>query len=171
MFEYFIVYGRKREELEAEEVNGAEFLGQIVEESLFDMESEGFDIRRSSDEINCRLLADINLCRRVFGNIFSNLLKYADRNRPVTVSYQQRADCLIICFGNYVAEDAQEKESTGIGLKTCAKNHWGPWRKFLQRPGSRFFPDKNKPSPNHFLKASIQPPQPEYRFPIPKTTY
>ena len=121
LFEYFIVYGRKREELEAEEVNGAEFLGQIVEESLFDMESEGFDIRRSSDEINCRLLADINLCRRVFGNIFSNLLKYADRNRPVTVSYQQRADCLIICFGNYVAEDAQEKESTGIGLKTCAK--------------------------------------------------
>ena len=121
MFEYFIVYGRKREELEAEEVNGAEFLGQIVEESLFDMESEGFDIRRSSDEINCRLLADINLCRRVFGNIFSNLLKYADRNRPVTVFYQQRADCLIICFGNYVAEDAQEKESTGIGLKTCAK--------------------------------------------------
>ena len=64
LFEYFIVYGRKREELEAEEVNGAEFLGQIVEESLFDMESEGFDIRRSSDEINCRLLADINLCRR-----------------------------------------------------------------------------------------------------------
>ena len=121
LFEYFIVYGREREALEKEEVNGAEFLGQIVEESLFDMESEGFDIRRSSDEINCRLLADINLCRRVFGNIFSNLLKYADRNRPVTVSYQQRADCLIICFGNYVAEDAQEKESTGIGLKTCAK--------------------------------------------------
>ncbi|MFR3754773.1 MAG: sensor histidine kinase [Enterocloster sp.] len=79
LFEYFIVYGRKREELEAEEVNGAEFLNQIVEESLFDMESEGFDIRRSSDEINCRLLADINLGRRVSGNIFSNLLKYADR--------------------------------------------------------------------------------------------
>lgn len=121
LFEYFIVYGREREALEKEEVNGAEFLGQIVEESLFDMESEGFDIRRSSTEINCRLLADINLCRRVFGNIFSNLLKYADRNRPVTVSYEQREDCLIICFGNYVAEDAEVKESTGIGLKTCAK--------------------------------------------------
>lgn len=52
---------------------------------------------------------------------FSNLLKYADRNRPVTVSYEQREDCLIICFGNYVAEDAEAKESTGIGLKTCAK--------------------------------------------------
>lgn len=121
LFEYFIVYGREREALEKEEVNGAEFLGQIVEESLFDMESGGFDIRRSSNEINCRLLADINLCRRVFGNIFSNLLKYADRNRPVTVSYEQREDCLIICFGNYVAEDAEAKESTGIGLKTCAK--------------------------------------------------
>lgn len=121
LFEYFIVYGREREELEAEEVNGAEFLGQIVEESLFDMESEGFDIRRSSDEINCRLWADINLCRRVFGNIFSNLLKYADRDRPVTVSYRQRADCLVICIGNYAAENAEAKESSGIGLKTCAK--------------------------------------------------
>ncbi|MFQ9651235.1 MAG: hypothetical protein ACLRZZ_14270 [Enterocloster sp.] len=69
MFEYFIVYGRKREELEAEEVNGAEFLGQIVEESLFDMESEGFDIRRSFDEINCRLWRTL-ICAAGYSEIY-----------------------------------------------------------------------------------------------------
>ena len=52
MFEYFIVYGKEKEELETIEVNGAEFLGQVVEESLFDMENQGFAIERSSDDID-----------------------------------------------------------------------------------------------------------------------
>ena len=38
---------KKGKSLRQREVNGAEFLGQIVEESSFDMESEGFDIRRT----------------------------------------------------------------------------------------------------------------------------
>ena len=121
MFEYFIVYGKDQEEMEACEVNGVEFLGQVVEESLFDMENEGFAIVRSSDEIDCRLMVDIGLARRVFGNIFSNLLKYADRTRPVTVEYRQREGRLSIRFTNYVGRDFEQKESSSIGLKTFRK--------------------------------------------------
>lgn len=121
MFEYFIVYGKDREEMETIQVNGAEFLGQVVEESLFDMENEGFSIVRSSDEIDCRLMVDTLLARRVFGNIFSNLLKYADSTRPVAVEYRQREGRLSIRFTNYVGRDYRQKESSGIGLKTCRK--------------------------------------------------
>ena len=121
MFEYFIVYGKEKEELETIEVNGAEFLGQVVEESLFDMENQGFAIERSSDDIDCRLMVDIGLVRRVFGNIFSNLLKYADPSHPVTVEYRQGKDRLWIRFTNHAAKDLAQKESSSIGLKTCAK--------------------------------------------------
>lgn len=121
MFEYFIVYGKDQEEIEVIEAGGAEFLGQVVEESLFDMENEGFTIERISDDIHCRLMVDISLVRRVFGNIFSNLLKYADRTRPVTVEYRQSGDMLSIRFVNYVSRDYKEKESSSIGLKTCGQ--------------------------------------------------
>ena len=139
LFEYFIVYGKEEEELELAQVNGTEFLGQIVEESLFDMESEGFTIKRESDEIRCRLMADVRLVRRVFDNIFSNLLKYADRSRPVTVAYHQDRQHLLIRFTNYVAEDLAQKESSCIGLKTCEKImscHTGAFR--CRREGELF---------------------------------
>lgn len=121
MFEYFTVYGKDREEMEIIEVNAMEFLGQVVEESLFDMENHGFVIERSADQIDCCLMVDIALARRVFGNIFSNLLKYADSSRPVTVEYKQKEDRLSIRFANYVCRDFEEKESSNIGLKTCGK--------------------------------------------------
>lgn len=147
MFEYFIVYGKGQEELETTQVNGAEFLGQVVEESLFDMENEGFTIERSSDDIDCRLLVDIALVRRVFGNIFSNLLKYADSSRPVTVEYRQGKDRLSIRFVNYVSQDFKEKESSSIGLKTCGKimgDHKGCFT--CERKGNMFVAELEFPT-------------------------
>lgn len=121
LFEYFIVYGKEADKLEMEEVNGAEFIGQIVEESLFDLESEGFEIKRTSDEINCHLTVDIGLTRRVFGNVFSNLLKYADKTSPIYVVYEQEAKELVIRFSNRADRKQTSGESSGIGLKTCGK--------------------------------------------------
>ena len=103
----------------------------MVEESLFDMESEGFFIERSSDEISCSLLVDIPSVRRVFGNIFSNLSKYADRSSPVQVSYRQTENCLTISFRNRAVGSAMKTESSGIGLKTCKRimeAHGGEFR-------------------------------------------
>lgn len=128
LFEYFLVFRKEKEELRMQHVNGVEFLGQVVEESLFDMENEGFFIQRISDDIDCSLLVDVDLIRRVFGNIFSNLLKYADRSQPVIVCYEQGDGRLSVRFQNAVAEETEEKESNRIGLKTCEKimeNHGG----------------------------------------------
>lgn len=130
LFEYFLVFRREREEMQLQTVNGIEFLGQVVEESLFDMESEGFQIERETDEIDCVLQVDVEAVRRVFGNIFSNLIKYAERTQPIQVCYRQRADRLTVCFRNAVAE-AERKESSQIGLHICEKimeDHGGSFR-------------------------------------------
>lgn len=140
LFEYFIVYGKEEEKPEVQEVNAAEFLGQIVEESLFDLESGGFQVRRSSDEVDCHLMVDVGLVRRVFGNIFSNLLKYGDRTRPVVVEYREREGSLSIYLANFVNQNAGKTESSGIGLKTCGKIMEGHGGKFLYgRDGEQFW--------------------------------
>lgn len=120
LFEYFLVFQKEREEMEFQMVDGIQLLGQVVEESLFDMESEGFRIERRADEIDCILQVDVEAIRRVFGNIFSNLIKYADRLQPVQVSYEQSPDMLTLCFRNAAAA-SERKESSRIGLRTCEK--------------------------------------------------
>ena len=116
LFEYFLVYSSDQDELHADEVNGAEFVGQIVE------------VARRAGEITCRLLVDVDLMRRVFGNLFSNILKYADRSHAVQAEYGETKDELVIRLRNSVAADASERESSNIGLKTCEtilKRHGG----------------------------------------------
>lgn len=130
LFEYFLVYSRDQDELRLDEVNGAEFVGQIVEESLFDLESEGLQVIRKTGEITCSLSVDVELMRRVFGNLFSNILKYADRGRPVEAEYRETEKELIICLKNSTAADESERESTNIGLKTCGT--------ILERHGGTF---------------------------------
>ncbi len=100
-------------------MNGAEFVGQIVEESLFDLENEGIEVARRAGEITCRLLVDVDSMRRVFGNLFSNILKYADWSHAVQAEYGETKDELVIRLRNSVAADASERESSNIGLKTC----------------------------------------------------
>lgn len=139
LFEYFLVYGREGEPLELEEVYGTELVGQLVEESLFDLESEGFRVALTPCELHCRLRVDPGLLRRVFGNLFSNLLKYADRAKPVEVSYRQEQDNLTISFCNSI-DSGPKLESTQIGLRTCAailKRHGGTFRHEVR--GNRFF--------------------------------
>lgn len=121
LFEYFIVFGKDSYDLEMQTAGAAEFIGQVVEESLFDLESKGFTIIRSSNEISCSLTIDVDSIRRVFGNIFSNLIKYADPSTPIRVEYDQQPDRLLIRFENRVSRDCSSKKSSNIGLKTCEK--------------------------------------------------
>lgn len=127
LFEYFIVFGKDEAPMEMELVNSVEFLGQVVEESLFDLESRGFTICRSESEVQGQLSVNVDAMRRIFGNIFSNLIKYADKAAPVHVEYSQQANHLLIRFTNRIGS-MTAAESSGIGLKSCQaimKQHSG----------------------------------------------
>ncbi len=121
LFEYFLVYDTADRPVELEDVDGRELLGQVVEEVLFDLESRGFHVEREGIPPACRLCINVDLFRRLFGNLFSNIEKYADKDRPVTVRYELRDGCLEVCLCNGVSNSAPRSESTEIGLKTCEK--------------------------------------------------
>lgn len=121
LFEYFLVYGTDMEELELEPVEIMMFLNQTVFESLFDLESRGFQIEQSVDEIYGTIHVNARLCQRVFDNVFSNIIKYADSDYPVTVIIGKRDGGLEILIHNRISHSRASVESTRIGIKTCEK--------------------------------------------------
>ena len=121
LFEYFLVYDTTDRPVELEDVDAWELLSQVVEEGLFDLETRGFHVERAGGCPACRIRVDIDLFRRLFGNLFSNIEKYADRSQPITAHYGLWDGGLKVCICNGIPPACPRVESTQIGLKTCEK--------------------------------------------------
>ena len=61
------------------------------------------------------------------------MLKYAEPDRPVTISSSWVGNELHVCISNYVRATAGRVESTKIGLQTCEKLLTSMGGRFLRR--------------------------------------
>lgn len=86
-----------------------------------------------------------HLCR-VFDNLFSNVLKYADPAHLVTIQTEQRDRQLTIRMSNRIRSGTGQVESSKIGLQTC--------QKLLQAMGGQFRQERSRDS---FLVEVILP--------------
>lgn len=120
LFEYFLVFNKKSD-LDLETFNVTEILDQLFQEELFMLNDESFTF----DFTPCNTAAslDMNLIsiRRVLDNVFSNIIKYADKSRPINIRYYIKDQNLIIIIQNKINKNLNSVSSTGIGLKTCTK--------------------------------------------------
>ncbi|WP_411168395.1 histidine kinase dimerization/phospho-acceptor domain-containing protein [Clostridium sp. MB05] len=121
LFEYFMVFNTNDDDLELETFDGNELLDQLLEEKIFILEDNGFDFQINS--CNMSFLIEVNLIsiQRVFDNIFSNIIKYADKSKLVKVKYYIENQLLFIYVENQINNNLKIVSSTGIGMKTCKK--------------------------------------------------
>lgn len=120
LFEYFLVFNKKSE-LDLETFNASEIMDQLFQEEMFMLNDENFVFDYLPCSTNCYLDMNLISIRRVFDNIFSNIVKYADKSQPVNISYYVDNDDLHITVWNKINKNTGSVSSTGIGLKTCAK--------------------------------------------------
>ena len=121
LFRFFLVFGQSQPDQEPEDCDAAMLLGQILVEAQAELMQQGYDVRLESDpELSGTIRVDIGHLRRVFDNLFSNVRKYADPERPVTVRLSCREGGVQVSVANFVRA-ASQAESTKIGLKTCEK--------------------------------------------------
>ena len=86
------------------------------------LRENGYDVKVTSDEVLGRLiLTSAPELMRIIDNIFSNIRKYADKKNPVCIGIAVEEDKITLSFSNYISKESVLAESTGIGLKTCAK--------------------------------------------------
>lgn len=121
LFEYFIVFNTNDDDLELETFDGNELLEQLLGEQSFILEDNEFDFE--IDSCNTPFFIEVNLIsiRRVFDNIFSNIIKYADKSKSIKVKYYIQKKLLFIYIENKINNNLKAVNSTGIGLRTCKK--------------------------------------------------
>ena len=87
LFEYFTVFNTDEDDLEMETFDGIQLIEQLIEEQIIILQNNGFDFEFNS--CNTPFYIEVNLfsIRRVFDNIFSNILKYVDKSKPVKIFY------------------------------------------------------------------------------------
>ena len=124
LFQYFLVFGSQSAEKNLEVYDAGILLQQIITEHSAELINYGFNVDMDytiPEEIEIK--ADISGLRRLFDNIFSNVIKYADKNSALRVSAKvdDEEDSITIRMMNAVLTESRLVESNKIGLKTCEK--------------------------------------------------
>lgn len=121
LFEYFLVYSSEWEQPKQEELDADAVFSQFWSEYTFALESLGFSVKANFAPLSGRLRGNLDLLRRAFDNLYSNLLKYADPSQGISISYQREDDLIRLTAVNGVAPNRDNVESTNIGLNTCER--------------------------------------------------
>lgn len=121
LFEYFLVYSSEWEPPEMETVDADSLIQQFWGEYAFSLESKGFSVRYEFSELKGSLRVNMELLRRAFDNLYSNLLKYADPAQPLEIFCCQEGGQVRLTIYNHISPYRDKRESTNIGLGTCQR--------------------------------------------------
>jgi signal transduction histidine kinase len=126
MFGYFLVYGGGIE-VEIDECDARTLVDQMLSGHVFLLREQGYNIEFNFEEEandfleNVIVVSDPPQLMRIVENLFSNVLKYADKGKPVTVYVNSDVDEMTIKVSNFVASTHDEAQKNGIGLRSCMK--------------------------------------------------
>ena len=125
MFNYFRLFGGTELKTEPEIYPVSTLFSQLLEEYIFMLVEKGYLVNSNIEILNTvqglEIETDAPQLARIVENIFSNILKYADKSAPVCIKLDLNSSCCKILFTNNVAKNLDNVESNNIGLKTCIK--------------------------------------------------
>lgn len=122
LFGFFLVFGKPVPDQFPEEFDASTLLDQILMEHEMNLAQSGFqpEVRREGN-LTGKLVVDLTHLRRVFDNLFSNVNKYADPEKPVTITQTVEEGTVRVTIVNSIARPSNRVESNRIGLRTCDK--------------------------------------------------
>ena len=126
MFGYFLVYGGGIE-VDVQECDARTIVDQMLSGHVFLLREQGYDIEFNFENEGNDFLSEVTVVTdppqlmRIVENLFSNIMKYADKDKPVKIFIDAQTDELIIKFNNYIRPNPDEAQKNGIGLRSCMK--------------------------------------------------
>lgn len=121
LFRYSLVFGVPEVQVNCTDEDAAILLGQLIGEPLAELKSGGTEVACTTLINNITIYVDALVLKRVFDNLFSNINKYADLEKPVVASVTKNGNFINVKLINYIKEISNPVESSKIGLKTCER--------------------------------------------------
>ena len=126
MFGYFLAYGSDIE-VNIQESNARTLVEQMIPGYVFLLREQGYIIEYNfEDEAadfleHAVVITDPPQLMRIVENVFSNVMKYSDKDRPVSVNIVIDNTEMTIKVSNYISKNPNGAQRNGIGLRSCAK--------------------------------------------------
>ena len=125
MFGYLLVFGNSNSQPVLEEYNAETLILQMLSEHILLIGESGYNVDTTAINhaslVGKKVVTDPQSLVRIFDNAFSNLYKYADKEKPIKISISAEACEIIVEISNHIRRDGERVESNGIGLRTCKK--------------------------------------------------
>ena len=121
MFEYFLVYSASGEQPDLETQDADTLFNQFWNEYAFSLENDGFTVDADFQPLRGNVQVNPDLLRRAFDNLYSNLTKYADSSRPISIAFRRTGNQAQLLLRNFISPARNHRESTNIGLNTCRR--------------------------------------------------
>lgn len=121
LFGYFLVFGSPEVKTSPETENARILLEQLLGEPLADLGARGCKVTEKNLREDVYISVDVMLLKRIFDNIFSNINKYADLEKPIKATAEKNGDFIEVDFKNYINKNNKHVESTKIGTKICKR--------------------------------------------------
>lgn len=119
MFEYAFVYG-KEEGVELTEIYLEELLEELEQNREF-LELKGFSVQTEFLAEEGKIMGHVMFFQRIFSNLFTNILKYADQDQSIVWTVKVDRGMLCFLFWNHKLRSRKLVESNGIGLKSVRR--------------------------------------------------
>lgn len=119
MFEYALIY-EETEQIDPVPIK-IDFLAQCLNDNCDFLQLAGFTVQLSLAETDAYLLGDNIILKRIFHNLFSNILKYGDKRKPVQIVSEMDAQTFKVTIQNGIRQDTANIESNRIGLQSAEK--------------------------------------------------
>lgn len=117
IFEYSLVSSEQDAETgKPEDINVIFF--DLLSEAAAYLEQQGYQVIRKLDWKKVKIRVNEEYLNRIFDNVLSNIIKYADPAEPVRVASLQDEKGAGILFSNRIRDHAEDVESTRIGLRS-----------------------------------------------------
>lgn len=104
--------------IEKQSLPAYEVLSGFLTDIIVYLEGDGFYVRTDIKFGHCRILVERDALGRVFGNLLSNIMKYANREEEVSFYSREIEDFVEVRISNEVRTfEGEEPESTGFGAR------------------------------------------------------
>lgn len=138
LFEYSLTSRERKTDMEEPEQYEVLFY-DLFSETCSYLNQKGFQVRFRVEWLEAKIRISTEYLLRIMDNITSNLVKYADPDRAVTISSAREGRMAGFTFENYVRSSNEEVQSRGIGLQSIKNmTHGMGGRCVEERLGERY---------------------------------